>query len=288
METENILKKIYSHKREEIEERKSLYPVKLLEKSLYFSTTPVSLSKYIKRKDKHGIIAEFKTQSPSKGTINPNADVDKVTLGYMQSGASALSILTDQVYFGGSLNHLTKARKENYCPILQKDFILDRYQITEAKAYGADAILLIAAMLTKEKINELASFASSLGLEVLLEIHNEEELHKIEENVDLVGVNNRDLNSFTIDQNNSVNLVQQIPDDFIKIAESGIQSPSQANDLLNRGFNGLLIGETFMKEERPDKACKRFISKLESFQDTDPVDHQLIADYTSNNNDELT
>jgi len=285
MHTENILNKIYSHKRRAVEERKSLYPVKLLEKSLYYSTKPVSLAKYIKREDKHGIIAEFKTQSPSKGIINPNADVGRVTLGYMQSGASALSILTDQFYFGGSLNNLTKARKENFCPILQKDFILDRYQIIEASAYGADAILLIAAMLTKEKIKELASFATSLGLEILLEIHDEEELHKIDKNVDLIGVNNRDLHNFRINQNNSVNLVKQIPDEFIKIAESGIRSPNQANDLLNSGFDGLLIGEAFMKEERPDKACKCFISKLQFFQNSNSAEDQLITDCTSKYND---
>ena len=285
MHTENILNKIYSRKKKEVEERKSLYPVKLLEKSLYYPTNPVSLSKYIKRLDKQGIIAEFKTQSPSKGTINANADVRKITLGYMQSGASGLSILTDRFFFGGLLDHLTTARKENFCPILQKDFILDRYQIIEAKAYGADAILLIAAMLTREKIKELASFATNVGMEILLEIHNEEELHKIVENVDLIGVNNRDLHNFQMDQSNSVNLVKKIPDDFTKIAESGIETPFQANDLLNSGFDGLLIGETFMKEERPDKACKHFISKLQSLQNNDPLKHQLITDYTSKYND---
>lgn len=285
MQTENILNNIYSQKRKEVEERKSLYPEKLLKKSLYYPTSPVSLSEYIMRKDKQGIIAEFKTQSPSKGTINADADAGRVTLGYMQSGASALSILTDRTFFGGLLDHLTKARKENFCPILQKDFILDRYQIIEAKAYGADAILLIAAMLTKEEIKDLASFASFLGMEVLLEIHDVEELYKINEKVDLIGVNNRDLHNFKINHNNSVKLVNQIPGEFIKIAESGIETPSQANDLLNSGFDGLLIGGAFMKEERPDKACKRFISKLQSLQNNDLLEHQLTTDFTCKYND---
>ena len=184
MKTENILNNIFAHKKKEVEERKTLYPVKLLEKSLYYPTTPVSLTGYIKRKDKHGIIAEFKTKSPSKGTINAYADPGKVTLGYMQAGASALSVLTDQLFFGGSFEHLRKARRENYCPILQKDFILDTYQIIEAKAHGADAILLIAAILSKEKISELASFAASLGMESLLEIHDKQEVHKICEKVE--------------------------------------------------------------------------------------------------------
>ena len=262
MKDENILNKIYARKKTEVEERKALYPVKLLEKSMYYSTDPVSLTRYLKREDKVGIIAEFKTQSPSKGIINETADAGKVTLGYMQGGASALSVLTDKYFFGGSFENLGIGRKENYCPILQKDFILDPYQIIEAKSHGTDAILLIAAMLTKDAIKELSAFAASLGLEVLLEIHQKAEVDKISEDVNVIGINNRNLTTFAVDQNNSLALAQYLPEGILKIAESGIKTPQQAYDLLKKGFDGLLIGETFMKTDDPSKTCREFILKI--------------------------
>ncbi|MBS3775204.1 MAG: indole-3-glycerol phosphate synthase TrpC [Bacteroidales bacterium] len=261
---DNILNEIYAHKVREVEERRSLYPSKLLERSIYFPTQPVSLKDYIRNDEKSGIIAEYKTRSPSKGLINDYAGVAQVTLGYMQAGASALSILTDHKYFGGSLENLKTARRENYCPILQKDFIVEDYQILEAKAYGADAILLIAALLSKRRIRELTRFARELELEVLLEIHDASELEKIHEPVDLVGINNRNLKTFDVHADHSLQLAQRVPDDFMKIAESGIHHPQTAYELLRGGFEGLLIGEAFMKHLRPGKACANFIRQLKS------------------------
>src|SRR6187549_2619245 len=164
----NILDQIIEHKRKEVEERKSLYPAKLLEKSIYFGTQPVSMKKYIQRKDLTGIIAEFKRKSPSKGIINAHASVERTSIGYMQAGASALSVLTDKNFFGGSNEDLTIARKFNFCPIIRKDFTIDEYQIVEAKSIGADAILLIAAVLEPEDSKKLTAVAHALGLEVLL------------------------------------------------------------------------------------------------------------------------
>ena len=172
----NILDQIIEHKRKEVSERKELYPIKFLEQSIFFGTQPVSLKKYIQREDKSGIIAEIKRKSPSKGIINPHVSVERTSIGYMQAGASALSVLTDKNFFGGSNEDLTTARKYNFCPILRKDFTIEEYQIVEAKSIGADAILLIAAVLDASRLKALASFAHTFGLEVLLEVHNEEEL----------------------------------------------------------------------------------------------------------------
>ncbi|HHH53657.1 MAG TPA: indole-3-glycerol-phosphate synthase, partial [Bacteroidetes bacterium] len=187
----NILNKIIKEKIKEVDELKELYPVKLLERSIYFDTQAVSLKEYLKKENASGIIAEFKRKSPSKAWINKYADVEKVTLGYMQAGASALSVLTDKTFFGGSNDDLTKARKFNFCPILRKDFIIDEYQIYEAKSIGADAILLIAEVLDKTILKNLAKKSHELGLEVLMEIHSEKQLNKLNEFVDVLGVNNR-------------------------------------------------------------------------------------------------
>jgi indole-3-glycerol phosphate synthase len=262
MNKPGILKQIYNHKKEEVEKRKACVPVKTLENEPIFQRSGFSLAEHIQQQEKPGIIAEFKTRSPSLGTINARADISKITKGYMEAGASALSILTDEYFFGGSFHNLQIARQLNYCPVLQKDFILDTYQITEAKAYGADAILLIAAMLSKNQINELSAFANTLGMEALLEIHSHEELNKINHQVQLVGINNRNLNNFKVDTENAIQLVREIPDRFVKIAESGIQNPQQASQLLSNGFDGLLIGSQFMKQTEPEKACKEFIDQL--------------------------
>jgi indole-3-glycerol phosphate synthase len=271
MEMKNILEKIFYLKKKEIEERRALYPQKLLERSPYFPTEPVSLKKYVLRKDKNGIIAEFKLRSPSKGYLNYSADVSNVTLGYMQAGASALSILTDYQFFGGSLDNLKKARKENYCPVLQKDFILDTYQLIEAKSYGADAVLLIASMLSKEQLKFLSRFAHSLGLEVLFEIHKKEELNKLNNYVDLVGINNRNLQTFQVDLSHSVQVKEAVPSQFATIAESGINSPETVFYLQQNGFNGFLIGEAFMKQPDPAKACRSFVSSLRKLQQNKQV-----------------
>lgn len=259
----DILAEIVAHKRKEVAERKALYPVRLLEKSIYFEGKPVSLKKYIQRSDKSGVIAEIKRKSPSKGMINEHVSVERTSIGYMQAGASGLSVLTDQKYFGGSSEDLNIARSFNFCPILRKDFIVDEYQVIEAKSIGADVILLIAAVLTKEEIELLGSLAISLGMEILLEVHNEEELNNsMTDKVQLLGVNNRNLKTFETTIQTSIDLVDKIPEDFVKVTESGLHSPEVVNQLKAHGFEGFLIGETFMKSGRPERAAKEFISQL--------------------------
>ena len=259
----NVLDKIVEYKLREIEERKSLYPLRLLEKSIFFGTQPVSMSKYILRDDLSGIIAEFKRRSPSKGVINAYAQVEKTTIGYMQAGASALSVLTDTPSFGGSNDDLTTARKYNFCPIIRKDFTLDEYQIVEAKSIGADAILLIAAILDPEKCARLCDFAHSFGLEVLLEVHDEDEVMQHGNvNADLIGVNNRNLKTFEVSLDNSKKLAEKIPHHVVKVSESGISDPAAIVELRKFGFRGFLMGENFMKHARPERAAREFISSL--------------------------
>ena len=258
----SILDKIIQHKIKETEERKSLYPVKLLERSIYFETKPVSLKHYILRKDKEGIIAEFKHKSPSKGMINEYASVEKVSIGYMQSGASALSILTETEFFGGKSTDLTQARQLNFCPILRKDFIVDEYQVIESKSIGADAILLIAAVLDKAKISSLTKTAKSLGLEIVFEVHSADELEKVDESIDIIGVNNRDLKTFVVNIDTSKKLSEKIPAGFIRISESGISEATNIIELKKFGFNGFLIGETFMRSSDPEHACAAIIREI--------------------------
>jgi len=261
----NILDEIIASKHKEVAERKSLIPRKLLEKSIHFEVKPVSLKKYIRREDKSGIIAEIKRKSPSKGVINSQVSVERISIGYMQAGASALSVLTDQHYFGGANEDLTIAREFNFCPILRKDFIIDEYQIIEAKSIGADAILLIAAALEPNRLSELAKFARSLNLEVLMEVHDLPELQaNLHEAVDLIGVNNRNLKTFETNIRTSMDLVDQIPNEFIKVSESGLSDPQAVYELKQSGFEGFLIGESFMKHSRPEQACGKFIQELHS------------------------
>ena len=258
-----ILDEILEHKRKEVAERKSLYPVKLLQQSIYFPTSCVSLKKYLLREDKSGIIAEIKRKSPSKGVINPHVSVERTSIGYMQAGASALSILTDKQFFGGSNDDLTTARKFNFCPILRKDFIIDEYQIIEAKSIGADAILLIAAALEPKKLKELCAFTHSLGLEVLMEVHDDVELtNNLEADADLIGVNNRNLKTFELSVETSKRLSKLIPDSVVKVSESGIESPEEILNLKDYGFRGFLIGQTFMQNSRPERAAMDFIKEL--------------------------
>lgn len=259
----NILEQIIEHKRKEVAERKSLYPVKLLEQSIFFSSPTVSLRKYIQRADKTGIIAEFKRRSPSKGIINSSAAIERTTIGYMQAGASALSVLTDKQFFGGSNEDLMVVRKFNFCPILRKDFTIDEYQILEAKSIGADAILLIAAVLDTNVSKTLADFAHALGLEVLLEVHDEAELrNNLEVGADLIGVNNRNLKTFEVSIDISRRLAPLIPAGVAKVSESGISSPEAILELRKFGYEGFLIGETFMKHSRPEVAAMEFMMEL--------------------------
>ena len=263
----DILKEIIEHKKVEGAERKSLYPVKLLEQSIYFGSRTVSLKKYIQRVDKSGIIAEFKRKSPSKGIINAHASVERTSIGYMQAGASALSVLTDLKYFDGKNEDLKTARRFNFCPILRKDFTVDEYQIVEAKSIGADAILLIAAVLDSKEIERLAQFAKSLGLETLLEVHDSDELARsINPHIDCVGVNNRDLKTFEVSIDTSISLADKIPDEFVKISESGINGPRTIIELKQAGYQGFLVGERFMQSARPQKSCAAFIEQLKGFE----------------------
>lgn len=259
----NILDEIIKDKYKEVEERKSLYPIKLLEQSIYFQSPVVSLKKYVQREDKSGIIAEIKRKSPSKGIINAHVSVERTSIGYMQAGASALSVLTDSKYFGGSKEDLMIARKFNFCPILRKDFVVDEYQILEAKSMGADAILLIAAALEPAKLASLAIMAHSLNLEILMEVHNEAELkNNLNADIDLVGVNNRDLKTFKTDLEISKNLASKIPDHFVKVSESGIENPNTIIELREHGYEGFLMGQNFMQTSRPEKACYEFVQEL--------------------------
>lgn len=259
----NILDTIIATKKTEVLERQALYPQKLLEQSPFFQGETVSLKKYLARCDLSGIIAEIKRASPSAGTLNQHFSVEKLSIQYMQAGASALSILTDKNYFKGSLEDLRTARKFNFCPILRKDFIIDEYQIIEARSYGADVILLIAACLTPAEAKRLARFSKSLGLEVLLEIHTKEELHThLCSDVDCVGVNNRDLKTLKTDITTSLELIGEIPSGVTPVTESGISTPEAFCTLRDAGYKGFLIGEHFMKTSDPARALTHFMRKV--------------------------
>ena len=260
----NILEKIIESKKAEVARRKELYPVKLLEESIYFQTPVVSFADYLRRADKVGIIAEIKRKSPSEGDINPYIDVEQLSIGYMQAGASALSVLTDTDYFGGSNSDLTTARKYNYCPVLRKDFIIDEYQLVEARSIGADAVLLIGAALPSDRVRALATFAVSLGLEVLLEVRDREELEDCFcDGVSAVGVNNRDLRDFSVSIDTSLDLADQIPSGVARVSESGISSPETIVKLAEAGYNGFLIGSYFMRHAEPQQACARLVKRVE-------------------------
>lgn len=258
-----ILDKIIERKKVEISEAKKQVSLEELEQYPLFSRTCYSLKDSISHPERTGIIAEFKRASPSKGLINGVSSVSDVVQGYQNAGASAISVLTDTDFFQGSLADLEAARAVLHIPLLRKEFIVDPYQIAEAKAYGADIILLIAACLSSTEIEAYADYAKSLGLNVLLEVHNEEELQRsIFNSIDAIGVNNRNLKDFVVDLNHSYGLVNKIPDRFVKVSESGISDPSTINELKNAGFQGFLIGENFMKTGNPGEAIKRFIGKL--------------------------
>jgi len=259
----NILDKIVLRKKEEVAAAKALVSVQDLENSAHFKRTPYSFKEFLLAEDRTGIIAEFKRRSPSKGLINGVADVAKVTQAYSAAGASALSVLTDVDFFGGKTDDILAARAANHIPILRKDFMIDEYQILEAKAWGADIILLIASILTPQQINDFGKFAKDLGLNVLLEVHNLEELERsICPNLDAIGVNNRNLGDFTVDIQTSFDLVNKIPNEFLKISESAISNPQTIKDLKAAGFNGFLIGENFMKTDNPGVAIKEFVEQI--------------------------
>lgn len=260
----NILQEIITYKAQEVSARKEIKPAKLLESSIYFETPVVSMTSYLKRPDLQGIIAEIKRKSPSAGMIHEYIDVEELSIGYMQAGASALSVLSDEKYFGGSNEDVTKARKFNYCPILRKDFIIDPYQVIETKSIGADCLLLIAAALDPGTCRDLAKLARELGLEVLLEVHNKSEIEShVNEYVNLIGVNNRDLRNFSTSIGPSVELAAHIPIEFVKISESGITSAADIMELRSHGYRGFLIGGYFMSHAHPEEVCARLIRELQ-------------------------
>ena len=259
----NILDQIVEHKRREVDDRMKSVPIKRLEQADFFSRSTTSLTASIRDSAKSGIIAEFKRRSPSKGVINGEALPEVVTKAYVEAGASALSVLTDQKFFGGSNGDLVLARQTNKCPILRKDFTIDEYQVVEAKSIGADAILLIAAVLNPADSKRLARLAHSLGLEVLLEVHDEHELRaNLSVGADLIGVNNRNLKDFTVSTDISKRLASSIPESIVKVSESGISSPDVIIDLMTYGYEGFLIGENFMRQPDPGRAASEFVNTV--------------------------
>ncbi len=258
----NILDRIIVDKKREVVLKKSIIPVTQLENSIFFEKETISLSHNLKNSTS-GIIAEHKRRSPSKAEINYSFTVEEVVQGYEFAGACGISVLTDGKYFGGSLDDLLLARASVNIPLLRKEFIVDEYQILEAKAHGADLILLIAAVLTRQEIKHLSEFAQKLGLEVLLEIHNLEELQKsIMPSLNMIGVNNRNLKTFEVSLDFSKQLANEIPNDFVKVSESGISTIEAINELKPFGYKGFLIGENFMKTDNAGKAATEFINQL--------------------------
>jgi len=259
-----ILEEIVAYKKTEVAKVKSEVPIKKLVESPNFKRTPLSLKKSLLEVGSTGIIAEYKRQSPSKGIINDKSDILDVTNGYLDANVAAQSILTDTKFFGGTMVDLMKARSINEVkPILRKDFVVDAFQIVEAKAIGADVVLLIAACLTAEELKNYGKLAEDLGMDVLYEIHTQKELDKID-NPDgkIIGINNRNLNTFKVDLEHSIELASKLPDNCIKVSESGISDAKIIMGLKQYGFQGFLIGENFMKTNNPGEACKEFVAQL--------------------------
>ena len=261
----DILEEIVAHKRIEVAEQKEQTPTRKLyaevERMMAEGISKRSLSQALTEND-FGIIAEFKRKSPSKGWIKEDGKPEIIPLSYEQNGAVALSILTDEMYFGGSLDYIRKARPLVNLPILRKDFIIDEYQLFQARHIGADAVLLIAADLSKQEVRSLTALAHDLALEVLLELHSEHELAYADIEVNAIGVNNRNLGTFVTDVQNSFRLASQLPQDKVLVSESGISNPDTIRLLREAGYRGFLIGETFMKTNNPGEALKNFISRL--------------------------
>lgn len=257
----NILDTIVSHKKQEVSKRKREIAVRKLESAPEFFRTCLSLAASLKDETRTGIIAEFKRASPSKGIINGQAEPEEVTAKYTRYGAAGLSVLTDEHFFGGKDEDLKKARF-NLIPVLRKDFMVDEYQIIEAKSIGADVILLISECLEKKEVRQLAALARALGMEVLLEMHGASQLDKISPDVTLVGINNRDLKTFKVDIDRSIALSEQLPKDMVKIAESGIDKPEVISKMKQAGFDGFLMGEYFMKQQDPGEAFNSFVRML--------------------------
>jgi indole-3-glycerol phosphate synthase len=261
----NILDKIVAHKRTEVADAKAKISIAQFENASLFGRPTLSLKNALQADGASGVISEFKRKSPSKGIINDRVQPEIVTKGYVDAGANGLSVLTDTEFFGGTFEDFAKARAANpNTPMLRKDFMIDEYQLWEAKAIGADVILLIAACLSPAEIRHLGQKAQALGLEVLLEVHNREELEEsICEYVDMVGVNNRNLKTFVTSIETSLELVQLIPDSFVKISESGLKDAQTIQQLRAVGYKGFLIGESFMTTDEPGLALKKLIDDFQ-------------------------
>jgi indole-3-glycerol phosphate synthase len=258
----SILQRIVEQKRIEIALAKQTAPVEILAESPFYNRDTISLKSRLMDTTSTGIIAEFKRHSPSKLWINQHADPVEVVSSYAAAGVAGASVLTDEQFFKGSLEDLRKVRQAVNIPLLRKDFMLDPYQMHEAKANGADVILLIAAILTPCEVSSLTDVAHQLGLEVLLELHGEGEIGHVNDEVDMVGINNRNLNTFEVDVEQTLRMADKLGVKFVKVAESGISSPKTISYFRSHGFRGFLIGETFMKEMNPGKACEKFIQAI--------------------------
>ena len=258
----DILSEIIANKRFEVDLQKQAISIEQLQEGISESPTPRSMKQAL-ASSASGIIAEFKRRSPSKGWIKEEVCPEEIVPSYAAAGASALSILTDEKFFGGSLKDIRTARPLVEIPILRKDFIIDAYQLYQARIVGADAIHLIAAALEQDKSNELTEKAHTLGLEVLLEIHNTEELSYINKEIDMIGVNNRNLGTFFTDVENSFRLAEQLPQDSVLVSESGISNPEIVKRLRTAGFRGFLIGETLMKTEHPGETLQNFLQAMQ-------------------------
>jgi len=256
----NILEQIIQHKLREVEQNKTDLPLSVLKTSAHYDRPCFSLKEKLKRHP--GIIAEFKRKSPSKGIIRPDADVQDIVLSYESNGASACSILTDKKYFDGDISDITAVRSLLHLPILRKDFIVDSYQIDEAKSIGADLILLIAECLTPAQITDFTRHAHDLGMEVLMELHDQEELEKWNPDIDLLGINNRDLRNFHTGIEKSLNIAIHLPLESVWISESGLRGPDELRQLAAAGYRGFLIGETFMRANDPGILCEEFVTSL--------------------------
>ncbi len=259
----NILDTIVARKKVEVAQRKQMMGLSEIQDIPQYSRQPISLVKCLSLPGASGIIAEFKRKSPSKGIINDSVDPVDVVKAYQNAGASAISILTDEYFFGGADLDLERARPFLDIPILRKDFMVDEYQVHEAKALGADMILLIAACLSPEEVVRFSTLSRSLGMEVLLELHDEDELSHVCETVDLVGINNRSLKTFDVNIERSLKMAAQLPKGKLKVAESGIDDPAQVKLFRENGYNAFLIGENFMKTNEPGVALSSFIKEIQ-------------------------
>ena len=258
----NILDRIVARKKEEVRAAKEKVSVRELQYYRHFQAPVVSMKQKLTENEEFPVIAEFKRRSPSKGDIHPDAKVKEIIPGYTKAGVSGISVLTDKDFFSGSNDDLSKARDLTDVPIIRKEFIIDPYQVYEAKAIGASTILLIASILTKQQALDLATLANYLGMEILMELHDRSEKDKLNLYVDMVGVNNRNLKTFDVNMQNAIDMAASLPEEMLPIAESGIHSAGDILHLKDAGFKGFLMGEFFMKHDDPAGACREFKNKL--------------------------